>query len=165
MTGSLIRLNVRGRDGLDLALAWTDGPTTYLGLAVHGFPNFFTITGPGSPAVLSNVVLAIEQHVEWLGDLLANARSAGTEVIEADADAQDAWTRHSAEAAEKTLMMGVDSWYLGANIPGKPRVMLPYIGGVDVYRATCDQVAAEGYRGLSLTSRAASPSENRSAYA
>ncbi len=152
MTGSLFRLNVSGRNGLSLRDAWADGPQTFLGLAVHEFPNFFVIAGPGSPSVLATVVLAIEQQVEWLGDLLVHARTAEADSIEATPAAQADWMRQVSEAYEKSAFNGVDSWYVGANIPGKPRVILPYAGGATVYRAVCDEVAAAGYRGLRLAS-------------
>ncbi|WP_019874801.1 flavin-containing monooxygenase [Sporichthya polymorpha] len=152
MTGSLFRLNVSGRDGRNLRDAWADGPQTFLGLAVHQFPNFFVIAGPGSPSVLATVVLAIEQQVEWLGDLLVHARTVGADSIEATPDAQEDWMHEVRTAYEKSAFNGVDSWYVGANIPGKPRVILPYAGGATTYRAVCDEVAAQGYRGLRLAS-------------
>jgi cyclohexanone monooxygenase len=153
MTGTLKRLNVRGRDGLGLADAWADQPSTYLGLTVHGFPNFFALAGPGSPSVMSNVVLAIEQHVEWLGDLLAHARAVGADEVEAEATAQEAWVRHSNEVAARSMLFDTDSWYLSANVAGRPRVALPYCGGADLYRRTCEEVAADGYRGLRIERR------------
>ncbi len=159
MTGSLFRLNVCGRDGRSLREAWTDGPQTFLGLTTHQFPNFFVLAGPGSPSVLATVVLAIEQQVEWLGDLLAHARAAGAASIEATPQAQADWMRQVEEAYEKSAFHGVDSWYVGANIPGKPRVILPYTGGATVYRELCDEIAAAGYRGLRLTA-AVQPSTN-----
>jgi cyclohexanone monooxygenase len=155
MTGTLVRLNLRGRDGVSLQQAWAEGPRTYLGLTIAGFPNFFAIAGPGSPSVLSNVILAIEQHVEWLGDLLVHTRERGIGVIEAEPEAQAAWTAHNAEVAEKSGF-GAGSWYEGANVPGKPRVLAPYVGGTDAYRAKCDDVAARGYPGFRLARRDAS---------
>ena len=150
MTGSLLRLNITGRDGLRLADAWAEGPRTYLGLSVHGFPNFFMITGPGSPSVVSNMVHSIEQHVEWIADLLAHLRVIDADVVEAEAGDQDTWTRHVAEVGGSSLISRANSWYLGANTPGKPRVVLPYTGGANVYRQRCDEVAAAGYRGLRI---------------
>ena len=150
MTGPLLRLGVTGRGGRSLGEAWADGPRTYLGLTVHGFPNFFVIAGPGSPSVLATMVLAIEEQVEWLGDLLVHARNVGAGSIEAGLDAQDEWMSKVSEAYEKSALRGVDSWYVGANIPGKPRVILPYTGGAIAYRETCARVAADGYRGLQL---------------
>ena len=145
LTGSLERLGVRGRAGTPLTSAWADGPRTYLGLTVPGFPNLFTITGPGSPGVVTNVPVAIEQHVEWVDELMRHMRENGLTTIEATQDATAEWTQHVQDVANQTLYPRADSWYMGANIPGKPRLFLPYIGGLDVYRRTCDAVAAAGY--------------------
>jgi cyclohexanone monooxygenase len=150
MTGSLLRMDIRGRGGLTLREKWAAGPRTYLGLGTAGFPNLFTITGPGSPAVLSNVVLAVEQHVEWIVDCMQHMQAAGLATIEAEVDAEDDWVEHVNQAADRTLYKQANSWYLGANVPGKPRVFMPYAGGVGRYRKRCDQVAAEGYRGFRL---------------
>ena len=154
MTGALAAIDIAGRDGLLLAEAWRDGPRTHRGLMSAGFPNMFFITGPGSPSVLSNMMVSIEQHVDWIAGALGAmaARQAG--VIEPTAAAQEEWVRHGMEVANRTLYPRAASWYMGANVPGKPRVFLPYIGGVGVYREICDKVAAEGYPGFSL-SRAA----------
>jgi cyclohexanone monooxygenase len=151
MTGPLEQLGIRGRDGQALADAWKDGPVTYLGLAVPGFPNLFTITGPGSPSVLSNMPVSIEQHVEWIGDAIEYARSHGVEAIEATPDATASWTEHVQMVAHQTLYPKAASWYMGANIPGKPRLFLPYIGGVGNYRLKCDEVVAAGYEGFDLS--------------
>jgi cation diffusion facilitator CzcD-associated flavoprotein CzcO len=151
LTGPLEALRIRGRDGLALADAWREGPRTYLGLAVPGFPNLFTITGPGSPSVLSNMPVAIEQHVEWIGDCLHSLRERGAVRIEATDQAAAAWTEHVQQVAGTTLHPKAASWYMGANIPGKPRVFLPYIGGVGNYRVRCDAVAANGYEGFTLS--------------
>jgi cyclohexanone monooxygenase len=151
MTGALTRIDIKGRDGRSLADEWTGGPRTYLGLQVEGFPNLFTITGPGSPSVLSNMVTSIEQHVEWISDLLEHMREHGHDVIEPTPDAQDEWVKHVA-----TFAFGVRvdptcaSWYLGANVPGKPRVYMPYSGGVPTYRERCRAVAEAGYEGFVL---------------
>jgi cation diffusion facilitator CzcD-associated flavoprotein CzcO len=150
LTGALTRLGVRGVGGATLPEAWPGGPRTYLGLSVPGFPNLFTITGPGSPGVVTNVPAAIEQHVEWVGELLCFARDREATTIEATQDATTEWTRHVQDVANETLYPSADSWYMGANIPGKPRVFLPYIGGLDVYRRKCDEIAAAGYPGLAL---------------
>lgn len=150
MTGPLTRMNIRGRSGLGLADAWRDGPRNYLGLAVAGFPNFFTITGPGSPSVLVNVVRAIEQHVDWIVDCLLALRALDVDEIEADLAAQDEWVGVVNDIAQETLYVKANSWYLGSNIEGKPRVFLPYAGGLVAYRAACDAVAADGYRGFRL---------------
>ena len=151
MTGPIFAIDIRGRDGCALKEKWAAGPRTYLGIASAGFPNLFMITGPGSPSVLSNMIVSIEQHVEWVRDCLCYLRERGLECIEAQVDAEDAWVEHVNEVAYQTLYPQANSWYMGANIPGKPRIFLPYIGGVGVYRATCDEVAAEGYRGFTLT--------------
>jgi len=155
LTGSIERLHVEGRDGERLEDAWAGGPRTYLGLMVPGFPNLFTITGPGSPGVVTNVPVAIEQHVEWIADLLSYARAVGHRTVEAAPAAADEWTAHVQDVANTTLYPTADSWYMGANIPGKPRVFLPYIGGLDVYRRRCDEIAAAGYPGFELGGRPA----------
>ncbi|MDE2005437.1 MAG: cyclohexanone monooxygenase, partial [Rhodospirillales bacterium] len=149
MTGALAAIDISGRDGQGLAEKWRDGPRSYLGLAIAGFPNLFLITGPGSPSVLSNMMVSIEQHVDWIADCLAAHRSGMIEAIEA---AEEEWVRHGIEVANRTLYPKAASWYMGANVPGKPRVFLPYIGGVGAYRAICDEIAAEGYRGFATQS-------------
>jgi cyclohexanone monooxygenase len=149
ITGAILKVDIVGPGGR-LADAWADGPVNTMGLMVHGFPNLFTITGPGSPSVLSNVICSIEQHVEWISDLLAWMGTRGFSRIEPSAEAQAAWVEHCAEVAGRTLMGRANSWYMGANIPGKPRVFLPYIGGVDAYRRHCNAVAADNYRGFQL---------------
>ncbi|MFT3988877.1 flavin-containing monooxygenase [Aestuariivirga sp.] len=151
MTGALSKIDIRGRGGVALKDRWRDGPKAYLGLAAAGFPNLFMITGPGSPSVLANVLVAIEQHVEWISGLLAFARKNKVTVIEADADAQEDWARHVTEGAAKTLYMKANSWYLGANVPGKPRVFMPYADGVSTYGRICSDVAAKGYDGFHLS--------------
>jgi cation diffusion facilitator CzcD-associated flavoprotein CzcO/acetyl esterase/lipase len=150
MTGPLVAVDITGRDGLKLAAKWAGGPSTYLGLAVAGFPNFFTVTGPGSPSVLSNMVVSIEQHVDWIADCLDHLRTNGFETIEATPEAEAGWGRHVDDCASITLYPSADSWYMGANVPGKPRVFLPYVGGVDRYRSACDEVVANGYLGFSM---------------
>jgi cation diffusion facilitator CzcD-associated flavoprotein CzcO len=151
MTGPLEALGIRGKEGKALADAWQDGPVTYLGLAVPGFPNLFTITGPGSPSVLSNMPVSIEQHVEWIGDAIQYARDHGIDSIEATENATESWTEHVQQIAHATLYPKANSWYMGANIPGKPRLFLPYIGGVGNYRRKCDEVVAAGYEGFDLS--------------
>ena len=148
MTGTLTRVDISGRNGQTLAAKWEAGPRTYLGLMTAGFPNLFMITGPGSPSVLSNMMVSIEQHVDWISDCLAAMGKRGLGCIEPTADAEDAWVAHVNEVAHRTLYPKAASWYMGANIPGKPRVFLPYIGGVGVYRQKCDDVAAHGYEGF-----------------
>jgi cyclohexanone monooxygenase len=155
VTGALNRIDIRGPGGVRLAQTWADGPRSYLGLMVAGFPNFFTITGPGSPSILTNVVVSIEQHVEFIADLLAHMRENGATLVDAQETAQDDWVRHVAEVAEGTLMPQANSWYMGANIPGKPRVFLPYAGGFMNYRRICREIAADGYRGFSFGTDAA----------
>ena len=150
LTGPLEALGIRGRGGQPLADAWREGPRTYLGVAVPGFPNLFTITGPGSPSVLSNMPVSIEQHVEWIGDCLAWLRGQGAGTIEATEQAAADWTDHVQQVASATLHPKAATWYMGANIPGKPRVFLPYIGGVGSYRDHCAAVAADGYRGFAV---------------
>jgi cyclohexanone monooxygenase len=154
MTGALAKIDIRGRGGAALKEAWAAGPRTYLGLMVAGFPNLFVVTGPGSPSVLCNMAVAIEQHVDWIADCIAwlGARQVGA--IEATEAAQDAWVAHVNEVAETTVYPLANSWYLGANVPGKPRVFMPYIGGFPAYRAKCEEVAAAGYEGFALASDA-----------
>lgn len=148
VTGALTRIDITGRDGQKLVDIWRDGPRSYLGLMVAGFPNLFTITGPGSPSILTNVVMSIEQHVEWIDECLASIAERGAETIEADPQAQDDWVAHVADVAAGTLFVNAKSWYMGANIPGKPRVFLPYIGGLGAYTQICDRIAANGYEGF-----------------
>jgi cyclohexanone monooxygenase len=151
MTGSILRVDIRGRDGRSLREDWAAGPHTYLGLVSHGYPNLFFITGPGSPSVLSNVVVSIEQHVEFIGDHLEYLRAKDLTVSDASFAAQEDWVAHVNELASRTLMPKAASWYMGANVPGKPRVFMPYIGGVGTYRAICDEVAGDGYRGFEVS--------------
>lgn len=150
LTGALSRIDIRGMKGLALTEKWAAGPRNYLGLMSAGFPNLFTVTGPLSPSVLSNVIVSIEQHVEWIAACLAWLRERGITRIEADRAAEDAWVDHVREVAAATLYLKANSWYLGANVPGKPRVFMPYIG-VSRYRQTCDDVAARGYAGFVLS--------------
>ena len=152
LTGSIERLNVRGPGRRARSRTrGRDGPRTYLGLMVPGFPNLFTITGPGSPGVVTNVPVAIEQHVEWIAGLLALRAGARPRDDRGGAGAADEWTAHVQDVASATLLPdGRQSWYMGANIPGKPRVFLPYIGGLDVYRRRCDEIAAAGYPGFAM---------------
>ena len=150
MTGALLDVDIRGRGGCRLVDEWAGGPRTYLGLAVAGFPNLFTITGPGSPSVLSNMIVSIEQHVDWIADCVASLRERGLATIEATPEAQEAWVRHVNDVGHMTLYPRAPSWYMGANIPGKPRVFMPYIGGVGLYRQKCDEIAANGYEGFTL---------------
>jgi cyclohexanone monooxygenase len=154
MTGALNAIDIQGRGGVKLKDHWSAGPQTYLGLMVAGFPNLFTITGPGSPSVLSNMVVSIEQHVDWVSDLLAYMRDRQRNVIEATPEAEIGWVGHVNEVASFTLYPKAASWYMGANIPGKPRVFMPYIGGVGTYRQICADIAAKDYAGFELSTAA-----------
>jgi cyclohexanone monooxygenase len=156
MTGTLLKIDMHGRGGATLRDAWAAGPHTYLGLMTHGLPNMFMITGPGSPSVLSNMIVSIEQHVDWIADCLDWMRANQVAAIEADLGAQEAWVAHVNQVAHRTLYPQANSWYMGANIPGKPQVFMPYIGGVGVYREKCDAVAASGYEGFRMTRAGAS---------
>ncbi len=151
MTGSVAKIEIRGRNGLSLNQKWAEGPRTYLGLMSAGFPNLFIITGPGSPSVLSNMIVSIEQHVDWIADCLTLMRRRGLAVMEADKDAEDRWVMHVNDVAHNTLYPQANSWYMGANIPGKPRIFMPYIGGVGAYRQICNDVAAKGYEGFVMS--------------
>ena len=152
MTGALLKSNISGRDGLKLAENWQYGPVTYLGLQMRGFPNLFTVTGPGSPSVLCNMLVAIEQHVNWIGDCIDYLRKTGTRVIEPLEASEERWIGHVNEVAEGTMytVPSCNSWYLGANIEGKPRIFMPYVGGFPRYRFQCVQEAASGYEGFAL---------------
>jgi cyclohexanone monooxygenase len=152
MTGSLLRVDIGGRDGLPLAEAWSAGPRTYLGLGVAGFPNLFIISGPGSPSVLTNMVVSIEQHVNWITDCIDYLRTHGYRSIEAIPDAQAEWVDHVNAVADATVFRvhGCNSWYLGANVPGKPRVFMPLVG-YPLYVEKCNDVAAHGYEGFVLS--------------
>ncbi|MCW2539994.1 MAG: cyclohexanone monooxygenase [Frankiales bacterium] len=151
MTGPLFRMGIVGKDGLSLQDKWDAGPRTYLGISTVGFPNMFMITGPGSPSVLSNMTTSIEQHVDWIIDTITYLKKNGLENIEPMAEAEDQWVEHVNEVANLTLYPRANSWYLGANIPGKPRVFMPYVGGVGNYRKKCDEVVANNYEGFELT--------------
>jgi len=151
MTGSVARIDIRGRGGQTLKQKWAEGPKTYLGLMCAGFPNLFIITGPGSPSVLSNMIVSIEQHVDWIADCMVWMRQRGLDLVEATKAAEEGWVAHVNQVAHMTLYPQANSWYMGANIPGKPRIFMPYIGGVGVYRRICDDVAAKGYEGFAMT--------------
>jgi cyclohexanone monooxygenase len=150
MTGALKSIDVRGVGGQALRDKWVDGPRTYLGLAVAGFPNLFILAGPGSPSVLSNMVHSIELHVNWLTRCLEDARARGVRRIEAQQRAEDDWVHHVNEVADRTLYPTANSWYMGSNMPGKPRVFMPYVAGVPAYRKIVNGVAADGYRGFEM---------------
>jgi cation diffusion facilitator CzcD-associated flavoprotein CzcO len=150
MTGAFLAVDIKGKDGQSLQQKWADGPNSYLGVSTVGFPNLFTITGPGSPSVLSNMVVSIEQHVDWIGDLLAYMAEKELAAVEPTEEAEKEWSNHVQECGDATLFTQTDSWYMGANVPGKPRVFMPYVGGVGVYRQKCDEVAANDYEGFAL---------------
>lgn len=151
LTGALSAIDIRGRNGVALTSRWTAGPRNFLGVAMAGFPNLFTVTGPLSPSVLTNMVVSIEQHVDWITDCITHLRENGYAAIEATQEAEDAWVDHVAEVGAFTLFPKADSWYMGANVPGKPRVFLPHIGGLPEFRQKCNEVAASGYEGFMLT--------------
>jgi cation diffusion facilitator CzcD-associated flavoprotein CzcO len=163
MTGPLLRPDITGVGGMTLRDKWAAGPRTYLGIATAGFPNFFTITGPGSPSVLVNMLVAIEQHVDWVGDCIAYLRARHLASIDATVVAEDTWVDHVNTVANLTLFPTANSWYMGANVPGKPRVFMPYIGGLPRYTETCDAVAADHYRGFTFSPASApEPEPSRS---
>jgi cyclohexanone monooxygenase len=151
MTGSVAKIDIVGRDGQTLNQKWAEGPKTYLGLMSAGFPNLFIITGPGSPSVLSNMIVSIEQHVDWITDCMGYMRDRSLDIMEANKEAEDNWVAHVNEVAHTTLYPQANSWYMGANIPGKPQIFMPYIGGVGAYRQICNDVAAKGYEGFAMT--------------
>ncbi len=154
MTGALSKIDIRGRGGQTLKDKWDGGPRTYLGLMVSGFPNMFMVTGPGSPSVLSNMVVSIEQHIDWISDCIAAMGQRQMDAIEATPEAEEFWVAHVNEVANMTLYPQANSWYMGANVPGKPRVFMPYPGGVGLYRQACDEIAADNYRGFAFSSSA-----------
>jgi len=148
MTGPLLRVDIRGSQGKRLEEVWADGPQSYLGLTVHGFPNMFTINGPSSPSVLTNMIVSIEQHVDWICDCIDWMKKSQKSRIEANRSAELEWAEHTAQIADTTLYPQAESWYVGANVPGKPRAFLAYVGGAGVYREICDQIAQSGYHGF-----------------
>ena len=151
MTGALLAMDIRREGGSTLQEIWEEGPKSYLGIMVAGIPNMFTITGPGSPSVKMNMIHAIEQHTDWIMTCLDDLRAKGVDRIEPTEKAQKDWVEHSREVAEATLMPEANSWYVGANIPGKPRVFMPYFGGFERYWQHCDEIVADGYRGFTLS--------------
>jgi len=150
MTGALLKVDFRGRGGVTLKERWNEGPKTYLGLTVVDFPNLFMITGPGSPSVLTNMLPSIEQHVDFIADCLEALRAKGKTVIEPEPKAQEAWVGHVGDASNITLRSTCSSWYVGANIPGKPRVFMPYIGGLPAYIQACESVVRNDYEGFAV---------------
>ena len=152
MTGSLVNLNIFGKNNLSLKELWAKGPLNYLGIQIPGFPNLFTITGPGSPSVLSNMPRSIEQHVEWIGQCINFIKKHNFKSIEASKNAANLWISEVNSLANDTLLpKAKHSWYLGANIPGKPRVFMPYAGGLPKYRKKCDEVKNRNYEGFNLS--------------
>jgi len=162
MTGAIDRIDIRGQGGRTMREHWAEGPRSYLGLMVAGFPNLFTITGPGSPSVLTNMINSIEQHVEWLTDALVFLRQRQQASIEASAEAEDQWCEHVRAAVTPTMLPQANSWYMGANVPGKPRMFMPYAGGLNTYTTICNAVAAKGYEGFVIRSGETVLSDNRS---
>ena len=150
MTGALLKIDIRGRGGFGLQKKWGDGPRTYLGVGIAGFPNLFTITGPGSPSVLTNMLPTIEQHVDWIAGVMRYMRDHRFAEIEPTPQAEDEWMKHVGELAGRTLRHTCNSWYLGVNIPGKPRVFMPYIGGLPKYVDRCNEIAAKNYAGFAM---------------
>ena len=150
MTGALLNIDIRGRGGQTLQTKWEGGPKTYLGLAMADFPNLFTITGPGSPSVLTNMLPSIEQHVEWITDCISHMHANGLECIEANREAENEWVEHVNQVADLSLRSTCSSWYIGANIEGKARVFMPYIGGFPKYVEKCNNVVANDYEGFIL---------------
>ncbi len=148
MTGALLGIDIRGRSGVSLADAWRDGPRAYLGIAVAGFPNMFVLTGPGSPSVIGNVLHNDEHHVDWMMGCIEYLDRRGLSTVEADEEAQDAWAEHVSEVGHRTLIPTTDSWYVGTNVDGKPRVFMPYVG--QGYRHRCARIADNGYEGFRL---------------
>jgi len=148
MTGAMKEIDIHTDSGPSIREKWEDGPRTYLGIMVAAFPNLFMITGPQSPGVKSQMILACEQHVDWIADCLQYMRNRGLWCIEAEEQAESAWVQHNNEVADRTLYPLANSWYVGANIPGKPRVFMPYVGGMTAYKKKCDDVAAKGYEGF-----------------
>jgi len=148
MTGAMKEIDIHTDAGMSIREKWEDGPRTYLGIMAAAFPNLFMITGPQSPGVKSQMILACEQHVDWIADCLQYMRNRGLWCIEAEEQAEGAWVQHNNEVADRTLYPLANSWYVGANIPGKPRVFMPYVGGVAAYKKKCDDVAAKGYEGF-----------------
>jgi len=151
MTGALREIDIRTSDGAVLADKWAGGPLTYLGLMVSGFPNMFVVTGPGSPGVKTQMIASIEQHVDWIADAIGHLRQHGLDRIEPALQAESEWVSHVNAVADSTLYPLANSWYVGANIPGKPRVFMPYVGGFDRYKRHCDDIAAKGYEGFTLS--------------
>lgn len=151
MTGAMAKMHICGRDGLVLRDKWGEGPSSYLGIAVQGFPNLFTINGPGSPSALVNMVTGIEHHVDWIADCITHLKDTGSSAIEVEKRAEEAWVKHNREVGNASLRSACDSWYMGANVPGKPRVFMPYLGGFPAYAEKCETVVRNGYDGFAIS--------------
>ena len=151
MTGAIKNVDIRGRLGARLQERWADGPSSYLGLAMADFPNLFTVTGPGSPSVFTNMLPTIEQHVDWIADCIGYMNAGNYRCIEATLEAEKDWWEHVQEVGSVGLKAATDSWYVGANIEGKPRVFMPYLGGYPEYCRRCDEIVAEGYKGFAFS--------------
>lgn len=151
MTGALTNIDIRGKSNTSLRDQWQNGPSSYLGLAMADFPNLFTVTGPGSPSVLTNMLPTIEQHVEWITDCMAHLKNSNYTTIEATTDAEQSWWQHVQEVGQRGLKQSTDSWYVGSNVDGKARVFMPYYGGFPNYCLKCDEVVANGYEGFALS--------------
>ena len=154
MTGALREIDIHADSGTDIRSKWEDGPHTYLGIMMAGLPNLFMVTGPQSPGVKSQMILSIEQHVDFITGCLQYMLNQGHRRIEADQQAEDLWVQHNDDVANATLYPKANSWYMGANIPGKPRIFMPYVGGVHTYSRLCNEIAAKGYEGFVFSSQA-----------
>ena len=150
MTGALNNIDIIGKNNIALKDKWINGPETYLGLATNGFPNFFTITGPGSPSVLTNMIPTIEQHVDWIADCIRYIKKKSYHSIEANRDAEIEWGKYNDKCARDTLRYYCDSWYLGSNVTGKKRVFYPFVGGLPVYIEKCEKIVNNSYEGFTL---------------
>ena len=150
LTGALFKPDIRGRDGVLLRDKWGQGPLTHFGLGTAGFPNMLIVAGPGSPSVLSNVIVSIEEQVDWIVEMLTSLRTRGVTEFEVTAQAEKDWTDHVQERAQETLYMTADSFYNGGEVQGKPRVFMPYSGGIRMYRRLLNQCADQDYSGFAL---------------
>ena len=148
MTGAMKEIDIHTSDGHTIQEKWADGPQTYLGIMIHGFPNLFMVTGPGSPGVKSQMILSCEQHVNWIADCIDQMRASGQTSIEPTAEAEAEWGQHVVEVGDSTLYPLANSWYMGANIPGKTRVFMPYVGGVHAYTQKITEVVDNDYEGF-----------------
>ena len=162
MTGAMKEIDIRADTGTEIRSKWADGPHTYLGIMMAGLPNLFMVTGPQSPGVKSQMILSIEQHVDFIAGCLGHMQSGGHTRIAATQEAEDRWVKYNEEVAQSTLYPKANSWYMGANIPGKPRIFMPYVGGVHTYYRLCKDIVAKGYEGFTF-SRHDEPASRRQA--